>query len=298
MANSRFILDAYKGLGTAFWIELFLLDSEKETIEFATIQTQLEKTISDFEKKYSRFREDSLLNELNSKKQIPFDYDLASMVTQAKKVHDTTSGVFSIFIKEALEEKGYGKKITPHNEIHTSEEASDVIVDENTITLKGAKGIDLGGIGKGYLVDKLATILQDTYNVRYFLINAGGDIYVTSNHGEPVRLFLEHPTHPDEYIATIEVKNRAFCSSSSFKRKWNKDGTVVNHFIAERDVWAASYLVGENTTTTDMFATVFCIIANENEMLERFSKHEHIEYVVINDVGKMLVSKAFPWVSD
>lgn len=294
MGKPLFVLDAHKGLGTLWWIELFLHETEREHVDARELQTHLEKTIGDFEKKYSRFRDDSLLNKLNNKKHTPFDYDLAEMVTQAKKVHTDTNGVFSIFIKEALEEKGYGKKIASNEGITNSEEASDVIINKDTITLKGNKGIDLGGIGKGYLIDKLATILQKDYNLPHFLINAGGDIYVTSDHGEPLTLFLEHPVHSDEYIAKISVKDKAFCSSSSFKRKWSNNGKIVNHFIAEKEVWAVSYLVGKNTAVTDMYATVFCIIANKKEMLDKLSRQEHLEYVVINEEGERLVSKGFP----
>ena len=43
----------------------------------------------------------------------------------------------------------------------------------------------------------------------------GGDMYMTSKCGEDVTVFLEHPIKHDEYIGTVNIKNKSFCSSSS-----------------------------------------------------------------------------------
>jgi thiamine biosynthesis lipoprotein len=219
---------------------------------------------------------------------------MGKMLTQAQKVSHHTDGVFSLFIKEALEEKGYGEKTSNMEQLPFSEEKNEILISADSISITGNKGIDLGGIGKGYLIDKLATLLKEEYGLPYFLINGGGDIYVTSDREKEIQLFLEHPVHDGEYINAIAIKNKAFCSSSSFKRRWNKDGKEVNHFIASDEVWAASYCIGETATITDMYATVFCIIANKKDTLEKIAISQHIDYCVIGDDGKIVISKRFP----
>jgi thiamine biosynthesis lipoprotein len=291
-----FILNAFKGLGTAFWIELFLHENEKKSLPLTAIQKHLEETITSFDNTYSRFKEDSLLSQLNRERTIPYDHHLAMMLTQAKEVSIATDTIFSLFIKEALEKKGYGEQIgTPSAQflLKNPSITSDFVISKTSITLIGSKGVDLGGIGKGYLIDMLVDILRKEFSLQYFLINGGGDIYVSSNHGEAVELYLEHPTNEDEYIAKILLKDKAFCCSSSFKRRWEKDGKMVNHFIAPTDVWAASYLTGPTTTITDMYATVFCICAQNESQLEKFSTISHVEYFVIKNDGKTLTSKGF-----
>jgi thiamine biosynthesis lipoprotein len=223
------------------------------------------------------------------------------MLTQAKEVSRATDNIFSLFIKEALEEKGYGEQIgTPSAEflLKNPSITSDFVISKTSITLIGSKGVDLGGIGKGYLIDMLVDILKKEFSLQYFLINGGGDIYVSSNNGEAVELYLEHPTNEDEYIAKILLKDSAFCCSSSFKRRWQKDGKMVNHFITSTtDVWSASYLIGPTATTTDMYATVFCICAQNETQLEKFSTISHVEYFVIKNDGKTITSKGFPVLS-
>ncbi len=295
MANSILVLNGYQGLGTFFWVELFLRDDD--TLEdHARLQSHLEETITSFNDTYSRFREDSLLSELNRDKTIAYDYHLAQMLTQALEASRITNNIFSIFIKEALEEKGYGEQPVAKTPAKQGE-LSSVTIDEKTITLLGDKGVDLGGIGKGYLIDLIAKMLKEIYNLHYFVINGGGDIYVTSNHGEPIELYLEHPINQDEYLGTIKVRDKAFCSSSSFKRRWKKDGKEVNHFIADKEVWAASYVLSDTATIADIYATVCCIQSDTNNELENLAREARFKFAVINKNGKMLTSSQFPSIS-
>jgi thiamine biosynthesis lipoprotein len=274
-----------------------LHEHEKKSLPLLEIQKRLEETITTFDNTYSRFKEDSLLSRLNRERSVPYDHHLAEMITQADETTKATQGVFSIFIKEALEEKGYGEKVgTPHEKTLNNIPGTllpQTRITKESITLIGNKGIDLGGIGKGYLIDILATMLTEEFSIPYFLINGGGDIYVTSNQGNDVELYLEHPTNEDEYIGKILLKDSAFCSSSSFKRRWQKDGKMVNHFIAPHDIWAASYLTGKTATVTDMYATVFCILSQKEEQLLSFSTTQHLEYFVIKNDGKTIASKGF-----
>ena len=68
----------------------------------------------------------------------------------------------------------------------------------------------------------------------------------------------------------------------------------MNHFIADKEIWLASYLIGKMATVTDMYATVFCILSDEKEKLDALKTLACLEYLVIRDNGKILTSKGFP----
>ena len=268
------------------------MHGDEKRDDLQAVQASLEETITSFDNTYSRFKETSLLSELNREGIIPYDEHLAEMVKHARKASYITDNIFSIFIKEALEEKGYGEHLLQKTVVKKGEK-SDVVINEKTVTLLGDKGIDLGGVGKGYLIDLLSRILKEKYNLHYFVINGGGDIFVTSNHGLPIELYLEHPINQGEYIGTINVKDKAFCSSSSFKRRWKKDGKEVNHFIADKEVWAASYVLSDTATIADMYATVFCIESNNKQELDRLAQTTEVDYTVITKEGEMIQSEGF-----
>lgn len=292
MDKSVFVIESFPALGTLFWIEIFESDAYSvEVTLLETIKMRLCDEIRRFETSYSRFNDESTLSLLNRERVVLYDEDLSTMLTLAEKMSVVTGGVFDIFIKEKLEEKGYGMQGVDMEK--NGEEKSFISSDEKSIILHGNKGVDLGGIGKGYLIDKLTRILRDEYSVPYFLINGGGDMYMTSKGGEDVTVYLEHPTHHDEYIGTVTLKNKSFCSSSSFKRVWKYQGKEVNHFIGEGEVWAASYVIGDTAGITDMFATVACILSAKKEELARIAKELLLEYMVITKNGDVYKSDGF-----
>jgi thiamine biosynthesis lipoprotein len=292
-STSFLILDGYKKLGTSFWVELFLGEKEEITLDKEKITKIITTLIDTFDDTYSRFKDTSLLSDLNNKKTVPYDYDLVTMLQKGIEVEKETDGVFSLFIKEKLEQKGYGHAQPSKNSTQETQPKSSVIISSSSITLTGNKGIDLGGIGKGYLIDLIGAKLKEL-GLHYFLINGGGDIYVTSNKESPVTIFLEHPKNNNEYLGKIALKNQAFCSSSSYKRKWLNNGKEVNHFIAEKEIWAASYVICDTTTKADIYATVFCILAHDKTKIDTLSLRNNLEYVVIDDAENAYISRGFP----
>ena len=290
--ESIFVVNRYKGLGTMFWVELFVTKEEQEALPLSTLQSQIEEMITSFNDTYSRFREESLLSTLNRTRRIPYDYDLACMLQIGQEEMVRTGGVFDLFIKEKLEQKGYGKAEEDVAQQESNEPSSCVIDDNKEIVLTGTKGVDLGGIRKGYLIDKIKMFLLERH-IHYFLINGGGDIYVTSNHEKPITLYLEHPTDEQSYIGTVSLSNASLCVSSSFKRTWKQGAKQVNHFIANNEVWAASYVVAKTATLADIYATVFCIISEDKNKISQLSTLSHLEYLIINKQGEKLASKGF-----
>ena len=67
-------------------------------------------------------------------------------------------------------------------------------VDERGCGTVQANRLDLGGIGKGYAIDRGVTVLKAN-GIRHFFLNAGGDIHVsgTREAGTPWRVGIRHP---------------------------------------------------------------------------------------------------------
>jgi thiamine biosynthesis lipoprotein len=273
MKESIFLLDAYQALGTKWYLEVFEKIPEQDQ---ERITVGIKNIIVSFEEKYSRFKPESLLNLLNIKRSIPHDKEFAEILLLADEAHKKSDAIFDIFIKDKLIEKGYGS-----GEVLHDEEKSTFVVNDTSIVLTGKKSLDFGGIGKGYLIDKLATYMKEE-GLKDFLINGGGDMYVTEDHGMPIKLFLQHPLHPDEAIGYIEIKNKSFCNSSSYVRMWEKDGVKQNHFVTdkENEIWAASYVVGDTAVSADIAATILCIASNDEQKLSQYGKAFGVSYLV------------------
>ncbi len=111
----------------------------------------------------------------------------------------------------------------------------DVVVDRrsSTITLPPNTGLDLGGIGKGWTVDRAAEVLRRFDN---FVVDAGGDIYAagTQDDGAPWTVGVEDPTNRGRDVAVLAVRDRAVVTSTTSRRRWVLQGQERHHLIDPR----------------------------------------------------------------
>lgn len=287
MSQPVFLLNGFEALGTLWYLEIFevLSEAQQEKIRGTT-----ETLLISFDQNYSRFNETSLLATLNTQRVVLYDEHLAKMLHKGEELHAQTAGVFNLFIKDALEAKGYGQKKKGAQEYGMSGHSpSTISITEESISILGDTSIDLGGLGKGYVIDLIATMLISEYGVKEFLINGGGDMYMTHNQGEPIEVFLQHPQKSDEMIGSLLLKNKAFCSSSSYMRMWGTEEKMCNHFISptQEEVWAASFVVGETALVTDALATVLCITSSDEYLSSSLTSIYDVTYLTYLDDGTL-----------
>ena len=111
----------------------------------------------------------------------------------------------------------------------------DIELDEaaSTAMLKREGMVaNLGGIGKGYAVDRAVDILHD-HGVRDFMIQAGGDLYVGGRQGDrPWRLGIRDPRGPAEQsFATLELTDATFSTSGDYERFFLRGGRRYHHIL-------------------------------------------------------------------
>ncbi len=269
-------LPTINALGTQFWIEIW--DDVPQTT-LTTIHTRIEGLLLDFENTYSRFKSDSLLSQLNQTGSLA-NPSLAfrDLLLCGLGLYDKTRGLCNMMVGETLEASGYDQNysFTPKSCTADIPNPHDILtITPTTITLTRGR-IDIGGYGKGLVIDQIATLLRDEYSLSYFLINGGGDMYGTSNHGKPITLYLEHPTIPDTYLGTVDLVNQGFAASSIHKRAWRYNGKSYHHIIdthtgpnqvAEKS--DASFVVAATALDADVFATIALIAPPV--LLEKFA---------------------------
>jgi thiamine biosynthesis lipoprotein len=111
----------------------------------------------------------------------------------------------------------------------------DVEVDDRAGTAflkrKGMR-VNLGGIGKGYAVDRSVDILRRS-GMRDFMIQAGGDMYVGGTRGDrPWRLGIRDPRGPaDRSFAMLDLTDGTFSTSGDYERFFMKDGRRYHHIL-------------------------------------------------------------------
>lgn len=91
--------------------------------------------------------------------------------------------------------------------------------------------VDLGGIAKGYAVDRAIAVLEE-HGVTSAAVNAGGDMYLLGQRPErPWLIGIQHPRQQDAVLATVQVRDRAVVTSGDYERFFELEGHRYHHIL-------------------------------------------------------------------
>ncbi len=114
----------------------------------------------------------------------------------------------------------------------------DMVINENDTTVflkKKGMSIDLGGIAKGYAIDRGSAVLKNM-GITNFILNAGGDIYVSGTKDKETlwKLGIKHPRNTNDLIAEFDLKDYAVATSGDYERFKIINGVRYHHILDPR----------------------------------------------------------------
>lgn len=187
-----------------------------------SIIRQIYRRIETFDATYSRFRTDSLVSEISQKAgNYTFSDDIVPLMNVYQKLYERTDGKVTPLIGNALERAGYDAEYSfVEREQKVLPSLGNVLkLDGPTIRTSQPVILDFGAAGKGYLIDIIATIL-DEEDVTEYVIDGSGDM---RHRGTAInKVGLEHPLRNDIVIGAIDVQNTSLCASASNRRVWGR----------------------------------------------------------------------------
>ncbi len=217
------------------------------------------------------FRPESELSQANAHagEFWPLSPDTLEVVKRGLWAGKISEGAFDITFHTLGDLWKFGSVAEPNPVPPSREEAKRraALVDYRLIQLdlsgsrvKVPKGraIDLGGIAKGFAVDRAAAVLRQA-GIESFLVQAGGDLYGAGKKpdGSPWVSGVQDPRgEKGTYFATLQLTDHAFSTAGDYARYFIKDGKRYHHIIdpktgypadASRSVtiWAPSALVAD-----------------------------------------------------
>jgi thiamine biosynthesis lipoprotein len=165
--------------------------------------------------------------------------------------------------------------------------------ERTAIGLREGQALGLGGIAKGYAVDRLAQLLRAKGHEN-FAIRLGGDLYAAgTKNGRPWRAGIQDPRDPARVFAVLPVTDQAFSTSGDYERFFVKDGVRYHHIIdpatgrpatASRSVTA---LCGDAVTAEVVTKPVFILGAEKGIP---YAESLGCEVVVADAEGRVHVS--------
>jgi thiamine biosynthesis lipoprotein len=118
-------------------------------------------------------------------------------------------------------------KYVGYKHVKLDPSARSVFLDESHVR------IGLGGIAKGYAVDRASRVLLDGGLVSFF-VQAGGDLYAhgTKPDGSPWLAGIRDPRGGEvDYFAVMPVLDHAFSTAGDYERSYFAGGKRYHHII-------------------------------------------------------------------
>lgn len=244
------------------WRQFYALGTQIEfCVDLSTDQEYLldkaENEIKSFESKFSRFQPNSELSILN--RQTGSWQEASSMMidvlTQCRYFYLLTNKIFDPTIISTLENIGYGHSFhqlnlnkdnypinnSPQfNKINLIDKNcfsfSDIKINNNYVYLPPNTRIDLGGIGKGYIIDYLSNNIFS--QIQNYWLSAGGDLIVKGHEPDKIgwRIGIQDPTHTESNILYLQTKGEklAVATSGILQKKGFKNNHNWHHIIDPR----------------------------------------------------------------
>ena len=225
-----------------------------------------------FEKKYSRFLEDSylsLLNKNKSSQEIP--WELLSILKLSNKVSQISNWYFDITILPFLENIWYWINKEEMKEVYWYK---NIVINDNTIKLENWVSIDIWSVWKWYIVDKIYNILNEKYNE--FVIDFWWDIRIKWKQ----KIYLEDPLQLSKNIWYIELENSSIASSASNRRKTKKWWHLINPKKNITDDKLAVYTIHKLASFSDILSTALYVSPIE-VALNMVKKSKWLEAMII-----------------
>ena len=243
--------------------------------------------------------------------------ELAGLIQKALEVSAKSEGAFDPTVMPLIQIWGFYDSTGHERKVPSEKEIEEVLkfVDYRMIEIEadtvqvgsprdyevGAWGIDLGGIAKGYAVDRAVGILREQ-GVEKGIVDAGGDIFCIGHKRNGWVIGIRNPRsdNPNETIGVIRVDSGAIATSGDYENFFELDGVRYHHLIdpatgmPAREAISATVLA-PTATQADAWATALFVLGEEGiALLEGL---EGLEGLIALEDETILTTKGFPEVT-
>jgi len=259
------------------------------------------------EQEMSKTMEGSDIYSLNRDGTYRLGADTAYVLQTALAIAQSTQGAFNPALNPLIELWGIGERETDTVPSQSEIDAllpltgyRDVALDENgTVRLIPGAGIDLGGIAKGYALDRVADNLRE-HGVTSALVNLGGSIAAIGEKpdGQKYRIGVRDPMgEASEYIATVELEDAFTSTSGVYERYFIKDGIRYHHIIDSktgRPAGSGLYacmIVSDSGILSDAYSTALFVMGAEEGL--KYAEGNGIDALFVTDDKKIQMTDGF-----
>jgi thiamine biosynthesis lipoprotein len=303
-AESRSVEDQQLAMGSLLHLTAWTADEPAARLVFARVFAEFDR----LEQLLSVWRAGSDVLRLNAaagQGPVPVHQDTRQVLEAARQLSEWTDGTFDITFGALADVWKFDHDLDGRVPTPAEIAARLPLVDYRRVHVDPGPGtavierpgmrVHLGGIGKGYAVDRAVAILRAA-GLRDFLVQAGGDMYAGGANGAVAwRLGIQDPRGPsDTPFAHVDLTDATFSTSGDYERFFDRDGVRYHHILdlrtgqPARGARSVTIVTGTATVAEGLSKGVF-ILGPERGMalVERLAD---VEAVIVTADNRVLVS--------
>lgn len=242
--------------------------------------------ISFFENHASMFVENSDVSAINAnagKSYVPVNKAVYDLIKRATELCEQSGGKFDITIGPLVQIwdiSGDNPKVPQIDaQLLSLINYKHILFDDTncSVMLKNpGQQIDLGGIAKGNISDKIYTILQDS-DIKEASISVGGNVIVYGDRSYKVG--IKHPRQTDSLIATVTLSNSIISTTGDYERYFEANGIRYHHILDPKsgqpyngDFYSVT-VIGSDGTLNDYLSTALFMTPKQEliGLLDKYS---------------------------
>src|SRR3990170_1032827 len=247
----------------------------------------------------------SKINRTADKKKMKVSKALLDIISLSKMYEKKTGGAFNIAIGPVMDLWSFGEK----ENVPTSKELESrlSLVDmeglktepENSTLWFEKKGmkLDLGGVAKGYAVDKAVKVLKSS-GISQALISAGSSTTVIdSKPGQRGwKIGIKHPRKKgDTILGTLLLKNKNISTSGDYQQFFKRDHKRYHHILDPKTgqpaegIISATIITSRHAAEADILSTAIFVMGYQLG-IKFLDQHKDLEGIIVTSDGKIHLS--------
>jgi FAD:protein FMN transferase len=256
------------------------------------------------ESQLSIYKNDSEVSRLNRKKIIKSaSEDLRINIEKALYYSNLSDGAFDITVQPILNlySQSFMKKGLAPSFRTISRELGKVgyrkiVIKNREIKIGENQSITLGGIAKGYAVEKAVEILK-RYGITMALVDAGGNMRALGKKPDGAwNVAMVDPRDANNFITTIPLDNNAVSTSGDYERYFD-DEMKYHHIINPKTGYSATELISvtiaaDNAFDADALSTAVFVLGKD-EGMKLIESLPGVEGIIITRDKLILRSSGF-----
>ncbi len=183
--------------------------------------------------------------------------DTADLLKITYDIFTKSGGAFNPAVLPLVELWNVGNRTVPPADTEITENLkyvnfNNIIIDGNLVTAQNKAGIDLGGIAKGFIADKVKEYLK-AQGVTSAVINLGGNTLLIGNKGqEEFTVGLQKPFgKSNELSAILKLSDKTAVTSGIYQRYFEAGGKIFHHIIDPETGYPCDNNLASVTVITD-----------------------------------------------